>query len=484
MSQPTVANDARASAEHFDLKPDLERTGELHDRLARQLVESPDLFARVGSMATQQLANAGVRFETDKELPAALSALVLRRSSIDGLRLVTERLHAIVEQALNWLVNEPGRLEQYFPDHRRMMPYLARTPGLDSWQGYSRYDSVVTMDGRLKIIELNACCPAGFIHMPYCTQATTTALRELEVLPEGAECSGAVEDGVLVEGLLSIERRSAIQPGLVALLNDENGLRNELDLMAEAFRARSREVVIASASALTTDESGRVLYKGRPVSLSCNKIRVSTAESPNHCWKNGFEQRYRGFLEGLQQGAFVSVNNLVSATIAEDKSLLAMLRRPEFNGTLSKSDREFVDRFVVWTAPLKPGPVDFDAESVDLLPFIRRHRDRFVLKPANEGRGFGVIVGAECEQSVWEAACAPQHKIPYVVQEFALPATLPVPTPQHSNERQDSVVPMHLVLALAIVDGQYCGLFSRISPHLVTNVGRSGLIQSVSVVDD
>lgn len=483
MSYPTLTNDApHTLADRLDLKRDLEQTRQLHGRLQERLVDAPELVRHVSDQTRRQLAGAGVRFEGDRELSAALSALVLRGTTVDSLRNIAETLHTIIERALDWVIGDPSRIERYFGCHRRMLPYFAKTPGLDSWQGYSRYDAVVTQDGRLQIIELNTCCPAGFLHMPFCTQATTSALRELEVLPDASEAGGAVEEGALVEGLLSIEKSSQIPPGLVALLNDENQLRNELDLLAEAFRARGRDVVIAGASELAL-VSERVLYDGRPVSLSYNKIRVSTAQSPNHCWKAGFEQRYHDFLEGIRCGTFVSVNNLVCATLGEDKTLLSVLRSPEFSSTLSVAQREFVDRFILWTVPLKPGPVHLDGKAIDLLPYVRRNRERFVLKPANEGRGFGVVIGKACDQQSWDAACAPQPSVPYVVQEFAAPATLPVPV-SAEQQRVPTMVPMHLVIALAVVCGRYQGLFSRISPHLVTNVGRSGLIQAVCVIDD
>ena len=45
-------------------------------------------------------------------------------------------------------------------------------------------------------------------------------------------------------------------------------------------------------------------------------------------------------------------------------------------------------------------------------------------------------------------------------------------------------VSMYLSVGLAVSDGEFCGLLSRISPHPVNNVGRQGLVQAVLIEGD
>ena len=62
--------------------------------------------------------------------------------------------------------------------------------------------------------------------------------------------------------------------------------------------------------------------RGEPISATFNKLRISTPRSPNHCWCDGFEERYASFLSALADNAVTSINNLCALTVGEDKALL------------------------------------------------------------------------------------------------------------------------------------------------------------------
>jgi len=94
---------------------------------------------------------------------------------------------------------------------------------------------------------------------------------------------------------------------------------------------------------------------GRYFSSVYNKFRVSTPRSANHCWKDGFEQRYADLLAAMQSGAVVAVNNLWGMSILEDKALLALFRRPEFRSEFSTEELSLIDEHVLWTARLEEG---------------------------------------------------------------------------------------------------------------------------------
>ncbi|NIP87432.1 MAG: hypothetical protein GTO03_18515 [Planctomycetales bacterium] len=101
-----------------------------------------------------------------------------------------------------------------------------------------------------------------------------------------------------------------------------------------------------------------------------------------------------------------------------------------------------------------------------------------MIKPANEGRGFGVVIGKYCSQQEWDAACQLQENVPQVVQEFAETLTFPVVSHRGGRVHAD---PMYLTLGLGILAGRYDGLVSRISTNPVTNVAREGFGQAVFV---
>lgn len=459
----------------------LEATRRLHDQLVDRWHEEPETFRRAWRSANEQLQRRQLTFERTKPLTATPTALVLSGSDAASLRHLAESLHAIVEKALNWITADRRRLQRYFPDHQRVFDYVQKTAGLSTWQGYSRYDAVVTAEGQVKVIELNTACPAGFLHSESFSEIAKRTLESLGVGHiDGATKYGSVPANTLVDELLAIEARSNVEMGLVGLVNDENQLLNELDLFADAFERRGRRVSIINASEL--DFAGSCFqWCGQPVSLTMNKVRVSTEHSPGHHWRAGFDQRYAGFLAGLAVGTVASVNNLCCLTIGEDKGLLSVLREPELWSTLDEEERRLVDEHVLWTRRLEDGRVTWRDQSIDLLPFVREHREQFVIKPANEGRGFRVVVGKYATEAEWMKACRRDPSVPSVVQEYAEPCRLPVVATATDGGEAAQSAALFLTIGMAMVGGRYRGLVSRVSPNPVTNVGREGSLQAVLI---
>ena len=54
---------------------------------------------------------------------------------------------------------------------------------------------------------------------------------------------------------------------------------------------------------------------------------------------------------------------------------------------------------------------------VDLIPFILKYQERFVLKPNDDYGGRGIVLGWQTNTSGWEQAVEEALKTPYVVQE-------------------------------------------------------------------
>lgn len=445
-----------------------------------------DLCGRDNRRLAEALAAADARlgqhdksFGGLKNLSVALSALLVDSADVAALCQTAERLFSIVDRVVEWILASSERRDRLAGDYRRVFPYLTKTPGAKHWQAISRYDAVVAEDGRIRIIELNTGCPAGFMHAAAFTKTTATALDELGV-PGGAPWEPAtIRPQALVDGLIDIERAAvasgAVSPGLAALLTDENRLTHELDLMLDDFANRGREARIVAAEELAFD-GRRVTHRGEPISLAYDKFRISVPTSRNHCWRDGFERRYAAFLAAQQAGAFTAVNNLAAQTIAEDKSLLGILALPDTAAVLSDADRQFVADNVLWTARLQPGRVVRGGAEIDLLAYVAAHRDEFVIKPTSEGRGYGVVIGRECSRDEWQALCAVDPATPRVVQDYVEPARLSVVCQGASGL---AVREMYLTLGLATVNGRYEGVLSRISPSRITNVARQGFVQAV-----
>lgn len=466
-------------APRLDLSPSRQLAATLADRCRR---DERRLSAAL-SAAEARLGQHDKSFGGLKNLSVALSALVLDRAAVATLQATAERLFDIVDRVVDWIVASPERRERFAGDYRRLFAFLRKTPGAKSWQAISRYDAVVAEDGRLRIIELNTGCPAGFMHAAAFTKTTASALAELGLTDMASARVATIRPKALVDGLLELERAAAqrlsIAPARVALLTDENHLTHELDLMLNDLAGRGRPGRIVPAESITFD-GRRAMHDGEPISICYDKFRISVPKSRNHCWRDGFERRYAGFLAAQAAGAVVAVNNLAAQTIAEDKSLLATLASPEAAELLSADERDFVARHVLWTARLEASRVVRHGEEIDLLAYVADHPDEFVIKPTSEGRGYGVVIGRDCPRDEWRALCRADLETPRVVQDYVEPARLSVVA---QGESGLTVRDMYVTLGLATVNGRYEGVLSRISPSRITNVARQGYVQAVLATD-
>ena len=472
----------------------LQPTLDLHQKLAELLPLDEASIRAALQTANEELSESRLTFGRVKPLAAAMTALLLKEDDIDQLKNFAETMHGVVEKVLDEATRTPENLNRYFPDHARLFPFLARTLGSPTWQVVSRYDVAVTPSGDLKLMELNTGCPGGFLIADAMSNAARHGFAQLKGLCKACgewQANGTIPANALPEALLALEADAGITTETIAVLNDENDLLFELDLLVDALRKQGRQVVRSDAAALHY-RNEKLLHGDQVVSLTYNKFRISTPNSTNHCWKHGFEKRYANYLEAQKQRDVVSVNNVGGMLLAEDKSLLAAMHSETMQELLTEAERQLVEMHVLWTAKLQPGQVRYQNETVDLYSILKQNKDGFVIKPCNEGRGFGVVVGKAASEAEWIKACQPDNDIPKIVQEYAESVSFPVISlgQQEASEKRSKtkgrklhVRPMLLTLGLALLRGEYHGLVSRVSANAVTNVAREGFGQGVLVCE-
>lgn len=473
-ASPSAAHAASASRA-ASLRSALAHTRALHALACEAFRADPDRAERAAARAHAQFVEQQIRVPRggDAESPVSLAALVLDTATESALGHVAERLHAIIERVLERVLADPALLALHFGDHRRMFPHLRGTPGLSTWQGYSRYDAVLSRDGRLRVIELNTGCPSAFINASRSERVVRAALAELLRTEAPLGEPAGPPPTTLAQLALGVDARSGIAPGLIAVLNDENALTYEIAFIRDSIEAAGRAAVLAPAQDLER-AGGRLAWRGRAISTTFDKFRISTPLSPNHCWKDGFEARYRAFLGAVADGAVAPINNLAAMTVAEDKGLLALLHGSDRGGLLTVEDAAFVDEHVAWTARLSDvvaGRVALPARAS-----LTGSRGGLVVKPANEGRGFRVHIGCETSPAAWADAIRVDPSLPCVVQEFVEPVRLGVLS--RRAERLEAAQ-HHATVSLALVEGRYVGCFARASHERVSNTAREGAVVAV-----
>lgn len=449
----------------FQIAESVEKTKEFHEQLVTTCQEV-DLVEILGK-AGKEMEKRGIWLSADRPMPMCLSAMLLTEDDAETLRKFAVTLHGIAEKVLGQVLENAEMVRQYFPEAERIVPHLAKTRGVDTWQVFGRHDVAIDGDGRLFVLELNTARPGGLSVLDAATEIALGLYREMGLDEAGHfDVHGTIDTFSYVGRLLDIEVRAGIEPGAIGVLFDENHNRYELDLMIRQFEAHGREALLLDTADLVL-KGDRLYGEGRYLSSTHNRFRVSTPNSPFDCWKSGFEERYASFLEAQTRQLVVSANNLGSHCFAGNKGLLDMMHRAEFQELYSPEERDFVREHVPWTVRFEVGTVERRGQTIDLVPYVREHREEFVLKPTSQSSGHGVVVGRFATQAEWEKAATPSVDLPYVVQDFVECLTLPVP---HLVDGKAEITEMFAVAGLAYVCGEYQGCISRISSSPVINV--------------
>lgn len=103
--------------------------------------------------------------------------------------------------------------------------------------------------------------------------------------------------------------------------------------------------------------------------------------------------------------------------LAFRKSLFAMLSDPVHSGLFDADVQQVIRKQVPWTRNVQECKTTYNDNEVDLLPHILHNRESFVLKPAADYGGRGVVLGWNVTSQEWESALNHAINHPYVVQE-------------------------------------------------------------------
>jgi hypothetical protein len=122
-------------------------------------------------------------------------------------------------------------------------------------------------------------------------------------------------------------------------------------------------------------------------------------------------------LTAYRQGAVCLVNGFRSE-MWHRRASLELLTDPAICGAFSLSDCALLRQVVPWTRLVSARKTTYREQEIDLIPYLLRHRERFVLRPNVIPTTAPVFSGTELNQSAWEGALRMALRVPYVAQEW------------------------------------------------------------------
>ena len=222
-----------------------------------------------------------------------------------------------------------------------------------------------------------------------------------------------------------------------------------------------------------TDSTGKPHSNIRNKILNYSKTTCLNNRFLNQYLKRGYFGHTEDLLKAYSENNVCMINPFFSG-ICVQKSAFAVLQDVHFKTLFDEEELHVINKYIPWTRILNSDKTFFEGKEINLVPFIKMNRQKFVLKPNMGFGGKGVIIGSENSQAQWEKRINRiiNSKIQYIVQEY-----IDIPTeyfPVYEDGTLKGFSPQNVNINFWGVDGKFAGALVRASDKKVINVATGG----------
>lgn len=310
------------------------------------------------------------------------------------LRDVTEVIAALGERVISAALADRGLLAQFGMSEEEER--LARIePGYSFASTASRLDSFLLPDS-LQFAEYNAESPAG----PGYTETLGELFRRLDVMSrfeKKYEVRGYASMALLLRALLTSYRDwGGREPAPQIAIVDwrEVPTWNEFEIIQAQFEKLGAKTLVCDPRDLEFDGK-RLAAKGKKIDFVYRRVLINDIIArPKEC----------AALMSAYESRAVCVANTLRCKIPHKKAFFAVLTDERNAALFTDAERDIIQRHIPWTRVVADTRTTRDGQSIELLDYIRKSRENFVLKPNDEYGGAGVTLGWEHDAASWGAA--------------------------------------------------------------------------------
>jgi len=256
--------------------------------------------------------------------------------------------------------------------------------------------------------------------------------------------------------------RASTKPQIAILDWQEVPTHSEFELFLQYFNSQGLECRIVDPRHVEYRHGA--LYDG-DFRIDLIYKRVLITELIERCGLDG------PVVQAVRNGDVCMVNPFTCKLLYKKASLAVLSderNAPLFSGVETAAIREHIP----WTRVVEERTTTYHDLPVDLIPFIHKYREQFVLKPNDDYGGRGIVLGWQTNASGWEQAVQTALETPHVVQE-----RVRIP-----NEPYPSIVDGRLQIYNRMLDtapfvfhGEYVdGCLTRLSTDPLLNVSAGG----------
>jgi uncharacterized circularly permuted ATP-grasp superfamily protein len=310
------------------------------------------------------------------------------------VRTAAEPMAAIGERVVEAALASPALLAQVAlrPEEER----LARIdPGYRTASTASRLDAFLLPDS-LQFAEYNAESPAG----PGYAETLAEVFESLPIMGRFRQRFEVRRHALarrLLDALVESYREwggSAAPPVMAIVDWRDVPTWSEFEILQARFEALGVPTLLCDPRDLDF-AGGALRCGGRRIDLVYRRVLITDIVSR--------AAECSALVRACEAGA-VCVANTLRCKIPHKKAFFAVLTDDRNDALFTAEERACIRRHVPWTRLLREGRTTRDGEAVDLVPYVRNHRERFVIKPNDEYGGTGVRLGWEASEGAWDEA--------------------------------------------------------------------------------
>jgi hypothetical protein len=391
------------------------------------------------------------------------------------VRVVAETIADLGERVVNAALQDPSLLAQLHlrPAEER----LARLPaGPGRATTASRLDAFLLPDS-LKFAEYNGESPAGagysetladiFRDLPIFREFSKT--WDIHTYPLSAKLLDALITAYVDWG------GESKRPQMAIVDWREVPTWSEFEILQKRFEKIRVPVILADPRDLIFDGK-KLTAHGKKIDFVYRRVLINDIVArPKEC---------EALVKAYEARA-VCVANDFRCKIPHVKAFFAVLTDERNAALYSAKEKEVIRGHVPWTRVVCDVRTVHDDKPVELLAFIRKHRNNLVLKPSDEYGGTGVTLGWEACEKDWDAtiekaaatAKAGGDAGCWIVQEriSIRREAFPYITKTAGGKEGDVEFKDMLVdFAPYLFQGKLCGYLTRLSSTGLANVTSGG----------
>jgi Circularly permuted ATP-grasp type 2 len=381
------------------------------------------------------------------------------------VRPVAETIAALGERVIEAAMASPVFFRQVAlnPDEERLVRIQ---PGYERASTASRLDSFL-LPNSLQFAEYNAESPAGLGY----AETLAEIFSSLDVMTrfrERFDVRAYPLAASILDALLASYRDwggTSAKPVIAIVDWREVPTWSEFEILRDRFQKIGIPTVVSDPRDLEFD--GRALFAhGQKIDLVYRRVLVNDIVA--------HPAETRALIRAYEVGAVCMANSL-RCKIPHKKAFFAVLTDDQNAHLFSEPEREIIQAHVPWTRLLADVRTTKNGEAIELLPYVRAHRENFVLKPNDEYGGTGVTLGWENTQPQWDSAIqnalADAGKSWIVQERIAIRREIfPYIEPQGGVAMRDMLVDF----APYLFRGRLAGYLCRLSATGLANVTSGG----------